>query len=135
MTDLQRYGTWVVTTEGDVEGRTTTQLGTYTGNVHDVAFHLANKCHYALSFTLVDENVNTNLYPTAKKVPVRIYDHNGVQFLDSQVRDTFKNTHVRVEPCNFYKALTLVLDNYEEQKREEALAKLSDEDKKVLGLV
>ena len=32
------YGTWSVTTEGDVEGKSTTNLGTYTGYVDEIEY-------------------------------------------------------------------------------------------------
>lgn len=44
------YGRWKVTTEGDVEGRTTTHLGTYTGFIDEIAQKLASKCYYSLQF-------------------------------------------------------------------------------------
>lgn len=47
-------GWWKVTTEGDCEGRTTTQLGEYYGHVAEIAFHLADKCYYKLTFDAID---------------------------------------------------------------------------------
>jgi hypothetical protein len=48
------YGTWNVTTEGDVEGRSTRQLGTHTGFIDDIAFKLADQAYYGLRFDPVD---------------------------------------------------------------------------------
>lgn len=48
---MSEYGTWEVTTEGDCEGRTTKNLGTYEGNLSDIAFALADQCYYSLHFT------------------------------------------------------------------------------------
>jgi hypothetical protein len=42
--------TWHVTTEGDVEGRSTTELGTYTGHVVDIAMALMSQACYSLTF-------------------------------------------------------------------------------------
>lgn len=43
-------GFWKVYTEGDCEGRTITQLGYWYGHVVEIAFYLANKSYYSLSF-------------------------------------------------------------------------------------
>lgn len=44
-------GVWKVTTEGDVEGRSTEQLGTYAGYLDFIAYQLADKAYYSLEFT------------------------------------------------------------------------------------
>jgi len=41
-------GVWSVTTEGDVEGRSTTNLGFWRGHIAEIAFHLAS--NYTLNF-------------------------------------------------------------------------------------
>ena len=46
----QSYGTWRVRTEGDCQGRTMTDLGTYTGFLDEIAFALADKVCYGLAF-------------------------------------------------------------------------------------
>jgi len=43
-------GRWRVTTEGDVEGRTTRDLGVHVGHVADIAATLAPLVHYGLDF-------------------------------------------------------------------------------------
>ncbi len=52
-------GTWHVTTEGDVEGRTIKDLGVHTGHVVDIARALGGSSYYSLKFEpiLVSENV------------------------------------------------------------------------------
>lgn len=47
------YGTWRVTTEGDVEGRSTRQLGTFEGHLDEIAKVLADKACYSLNFKSV----------------------------------------------------------------------------------
>ena len=42
---------WKVTTEGDIEGRTTLLLGVYFGHLAEIAFELASKAAWALEFT------------------------------------------------------------------------------------
>ncbi len=49
------YGTWNVTTEGDVEGRSIRHLGTYKGYLDEVAKSLAGGVFYSLSFTKVGD--------------------------------------------------------------------------------
>lgn len=44
------FGWWRVTTEGDCEGRSTTQLGTFYGHVVEIGLSLADKSYYALTF-------------------------------------------------------------------------------------
>lgn len=67
-------GWWSVSTEGDDEGRTTTQLGTHYGHVAEIAFSLANKCFYSLSFEPLDDNVPPKDHPkyTCSKLGVWI---------------------------------------------------------------
>ena len=48
------YGFWQVSTEGDCEGRTTRVLGTFKGRVDEIAFALAEKSSYKLTFKAVD---------------------------------------------------------------------------------
>lgn len=48
------YALWRVTTEGDCEGRTTTNLGTFQGFIDDIARELASKSYYSLCFHLVN---------------------------------------------------------------------------------
>ncbi len=43
-------GWWTVSTEGDVEGRSTRDLGTHYGHVAEIALFLADKSFYSLHF-------------------------------------------------------------------------------------
>ncbi len=45
------FGTWKVTTEGDVEGRSTTDLGVHTGHIDEIAQSLGARCFYSLRFS------------------------------------------------------------------------------------
>ena len=68
-------GWWAVTTEGDCEGRSTDQLGTHFGHVAEIAFHLADKVVYKLTFSPVKNRpVPPAIRPTyvAKKTGVWI---------------------------------------------------------------
>lgn len=44
------YGFWHVTTEGDCEGRSITDLGVFEGNIDTIALALADRCYYSLRF-------------------------------------------------------------------------------------
>ena len=52
-------GLWKVTTEGDVEGRSTEDLGYWEGNIADIAYELRNKVYYGLQFTPVSIAIHT----------------------------------------------------------------------------
>lgn len=49
------YGSWEVTTEGDCEGKSVRNLGTFIGYIDEIALHLADKCFYSLCFHKVPE--------------------------------------------------------------------------------
>lgn len=49
------YGLWIVSTEGDVEGRTTRQLGSYEGYLDEIAQRLASEAYYSLTFRKAKE--------------------------------------------------------------------------------
>lgn len=132
------YGTWQVTTEGDCEGRSTRNLGVYVGYLDDIAFALAEKCCYSLEFTKIDTEI-----PTPKKVLDQV---NVVLNIDSKtwklsVDDRVKyfqnmlhNRKVYVSRGSAYASVTLSKTNTEKTKKEIALAKLTDEEKQLLGL-
>lgn len=48
------HGTWHVTTEGDVEGRSVNDLGIHTGSIIDIARKLSPYCYYTLRFNRGD---------------------------------------------------------------------------------
>ena len=103
------YGTWKVTTEGDVEGRSVRQLGTHTGYIDEIAFGLANSCFYSLDFDRV-ENDHVDLSPKSKEVNIRIEMH------DKGVAEKyFKNRPCFVKKCNYYKSITLCTEISEEE--------------------
>lgn len=43
-------GRWHVTTEGDCEGKSTTDLGIHEGHIVDIAFKLSERSYYKLRF-------------------------------------------------------------------------------------
>lgn len=133
------YGTWEVTTEGDVEGRSTRNLGTHTGWVDEIALHLGNKCGYSLCFNKVEEIKTYN--PTVKSVNVSFGVKSGTWNLNSSERSNlmsiiFKDRPVTIEKSNYYSAFVITSKTVSEDeiKRQKALNKLNDEEKKLLGL-
>lgn len=46
----EAYGIWSVTTEGDCEGRSVRQLGTFEGHLDEIAQRLSGQCYYSLQF-------------------------------------------------------------------------------------
>lgn len=132
------YGTWMVTTEGDCEGRSTRNLGVYVGYIDEIAFALAEKCYYSLKFEKVCTDVPT---PTKvlEKVDItldinsktwKLSPHDRVEFF----RNMLQNRDVYVSEGSAYASVILSRANLEKTKREIALAKLTAEEKALLGL-
>ena len=108
------YGTWIVTTDGDVEGRTTKHLGTFVGYVDEIALALANQAGYDLRFKKIE---NVNPPPKPERVPSAVH----VSFdIDSKTWDmtaegreramtiVFAERPVTVRTSNYYAAFKLV---------------------------
>ena len=139
------YGTWRVTTEADVEGRLTKDLGIYEGSLSAIAFYLKDKCGYKLEFSPIkpivvssaDVNycgsVNVSLDINSKTRGMSNYER--VKFFRNLL-NTEMHDRVKVEVGDCYAAVKLVgRDNPEEQIKKIALAKLTEEEKEVLGLL
>lgn len=84
------YGNWNVTTEGDVEGRSTKQLGTFKGYVDDIAFALSNQCFYSLKFSLVPELEEIKqVAPSQKEVSIQFDIESGTWDMKPEERVKF----------------------------------------------
>lgn len=138
--EYTNYGTFKVTTEGDCEGRSVRDLGVYTGYIDEIAFALADKCYYKLCFTLVEP---TKLDLTPKKDTVEIslnidsgaWDFNGADAME-YFKDFFANRDVEVIDTHGYGSCTISTHKETiEEKKEKILQKLSEEEKKILGLL
>lgn len=67
------YGFWHVTTEGDCEGRSITDLGVFEGNIDTIALALADRCYYyTLYFTAVDPTAYDKT-PKKDEINISIY--------------------------------------------------------------
>jgi len=111
------FGIWEVSTEGDCEGRSITNLGIYSGYVDEIAFHLADKSLYKLRFKKLD---NTKKYTkidsyTPKKKEVNIsfdiesktWDFIKTDDGHKEIKHIFRNRPVTVNKCNYYASVTL----------------------------
>lgn len=133
------YGTWKVTTEGDCEGKSTKNLGVYVGYLDDIAFALADQCFYSLRFTKVCTDIP--IPKSAKeKVNVSLDIESNTWNMDEKERvEYFRRLlcgrdNVTITDGQFYASVTLHRKDLEKTKKEIALAKLTDEEKYLLGL-
>ena len=96
------YGTWEVTTEGDVEGRSTTDLGVFTGFIDDIAKRLADKCYYSLCF--IKKNTDANsipIHPTEhKEVSVSLGINSETWDMNEDNRTAFLNKMLANRPAH-----------------------------------
>lgn len=132
-------GLWRVTTEGDCEGRSIKDLGIYEGNIDELAFALADKCMYALKFSAVDP-IELDMSPKCKTVDIQLNISSGTWDMKSTTRAMevgrlFKNRPVIVSESNYYGCVRLSTNQKTvAEKRADALAKLTAEERKLLGL-
>lgn len=104
------FGTWEVTTEADCEGRTTKNLGIFTGYVDDIAKTLGGKGGYTLQFKhLAIPEVRTS----PRRVNISFDIDSGTWSMAPTARaewarKLFKDRPVKVEECNYYAGITLV---------------------------
>jgi hypothetical protein len=61
-----------VTTEGDCEGRSVSNLGIWEGDIVDIALGLANRCAYSLTFKEIQ--IKKPLKPTGTEVDITIWN-------------------------------------------------------------
>jgi hypothetical protein len=150
-TALDAFGVWHVTTEGDCEGRSTADLGVHEGYLDQVAFDLAPQAMYTLTFNPPDPvSIRTKIPSLHDHVVVNLGYKFGLDKMTEQARVGFfermlRDRPVRVEPASFYASATLrrtITPQMKAEietlalrfKREAALAKLSREERTLLGL-
>jgi len=104
------YGRWQVTTEGDCEGRTTTDLGIHLGHVDDIAFYLADKALYGLEFKKLEDIEEYR--DIGKEVHVQ-FDIESETWnktskeLTEDMKQIFMDRPVGVEESNYYASFKL----------------------------
>lgn len=135
------YGLWKVTTQGDCEGRSIRDLGTYEGNIDEIAFALADECFYSLNFKAVDPHDHKlDMTPKRKTVDIQLDVGSGTWDMMPKdraiaVSGLMQNRPVTVSESNFYGCVKLSTNKKtKEEKKAEALAKLSPEERRLLGL-
>lgn len=79
-------GCWRVTTEGDVEGKSTKDLGLHVGHVVDIAANLAPLAEYALDFTPepIPKPAPARAVTNRCTVHIRPPDHHGYKNPDER---------------------------------------------------
>lgn len=142
------YGLWRVTTEGDCEGRSTRDLGTHEGFLDEIAFRLAHKQYYSLSFSLIDTKAWPSSGPVmSTKANVVLDISSGTWDMEparraEAFRKLLAGRGVTVRPGNYFASVELIAGGSPEEnarleaeaKRARALAKLSAEDRQALGI-
>jgi hypothetical protein len=106
-------GLWEVTTEGDCEGRTVSNLGIHEGFIDEIAFKLADQCFYSLQFKKV--NVNTLPINKSSKKEVNIlldiwsntWDMNAKERVNV-FAEIFKDRPVNVKKGDYFASVVLV---------------------------
>lgn len=132
------YGAWEVTTESDCSGMTTDHLGVFEGYVDDIAFALAEKCGYSLKFRKISTDIPIPTKTRDKiNITLDIESKTWEMSQDERIKyfqKMLQGREVYVSEGSAYASVTLSRQNLESLKREIALAKLTTEEKALLGL-
>lgn len=141
MSKLSAFGKWSITTEGDVEGRTIRDLGVYEGFIDEIALRLGDEAYYSLRFSPFKEKPQPPLSEKCTSVSVTLdidtgtWDMKGPQRV-AYFRDLLAGRPVIVKEGAYYASVVLSVPSEEAVKirRERALAKLTAEEKELLGV-
>ena len=135
------YGLWEVTTEGDCEGRSKKGLGIFEGYLDDIAFYLANKAYYTLEFKKISipRISHEDVSMEKSEVDVLLDSSSGTWDMSSEKRvlefkKLLSRRNVHVTKSQFYASVKLSQTPTEDERRQKALSKLTDEERKLLGL-
>jgi hypothetical protein len=111
-------GWWKVTTEGDVEGRSTDQLGTHYGHVVEIAMSLPRGGCYSLRFEKAKEPSGVYGSPEDHHKDRQAVRNSANISLDTigsykggekEIAKWLDCDEVVVKPCNYCGAYTIVL--------------------------
>ena len=133
------YGTFKVTTEGDCEGKSVRDLGTYTGYIDEIAFALADQCYYRLCFKQVHPE-DLDLTPKKDTVEISLDIDSGTWDLSvndakEYFKEFFRERNVEVIGAHGYGSCTISTHKETiEEKKAKILNKLTEEERKILGL-
>jgi len=132
---------WHITTEGDVEGKTITDLGVYEGYLDEIAFRLGSRSYYSLRFSPWKEIPEPPLEKALSSISVSVDIDSGTWDMSPEqrvawFRNLLRGRNVGVEAGQSYASVILQADQGKAQEiaRARALAKLDDNDKKALGI-
>lgn len=123
---------WEVSTEGDIEGRSIKNIGIFMGNLLEIAKRLRGMPVYQLYFKEIKPSEYPSLSESStsrKEVNFSVAGFSKEELL-KELQDH------NIEPSNFYKAVKLTFSEEEliDLKRQRALAKLTEEELKLLNL-
>jgi len=134
------FGYWTVKTPSE-NGSLMKNLGTFRGYIDEIALNLADQCHYSLEFTKVPDERVENFKVKASSVNVIFDIQSGTWNMSSDERVNFfqkilKDRPTTVSDGQYYASVTLHSTQYSEEDllREKALAKLTPEEIKALGI-
>lgn len=127
--DIKAYGTWEVTTEGDVEGRSVRSLGVHEGYLDEIALNLAVQAYYGLRFIVVKDPKQNNRSITKNEVEVSLDISSGTWDLNKTNRvqyfkDLLRGRPIFVEEGTYYASVKLTTEK--QTKQEEIINKLED---------
>lgn len=141
---VENFGTYVVTVDADDEGRSSRNLGVYTGYIDEIAFYLANKHKILppLEFRKIPDPTKFDKDVMVDRVAIHLYDipenykASGSDALMDYASDLFNGRPVNIQKATWYHSIWLENPSFnpEEAVRRKALAKLTPEEKEVLGL-
>jgi len=116
------YGRWRVTTEGDVEGKTTKDLGCFEGYIDEIAQVLASNAYYGLCFKAVPSLEQlAETAPPCKSVSISLDIGSKTWGLNNKARvasmaNVLKDRPVRVIPSDLHASVQLRFeDNVDER--------------------
>lgn len=141
------YGIWTVTTEGDCEGKSVNNLGTFEGYIDEIAFALAGQAYYALQFRPARQLADPDFAKPGIKVNISLDIDSGTWDLHGKDRADFfrkllAGRNVTVQEGQYFASVTIidgsspeeVLRKERDLKRKQALAKLTQEEQDLLGI-
>lgn len=106
---FNNYGIWQVTTEGDCEGKSITDLGIHEGYIDDIAFKLGSKVYYSLCFKLINK-IKKEILKPVNKVNIHLDINSGTWDLHGEARlnyfrNLLKNRDIKISECPFKSSL------------------------------
>lgn len=108
------YGTWKVTTEGDCEGKTTIQLGTFTGHIDDLARKLTHGPGYSFHFEAIEPKekedplaANRDRVSISLDIDSKTWDMNHSERVNV-MKELFKDRPVEITDSNYYASFVLI---------------------------